>query len=74
MVCGVLKYLVLMIADHFLQQTAANVQHIKDIEEKVRSLAGVLTPSVCDEDGEEKARREAFRRFVPQHNESSSYC
>ena len=72
--CGVPKYLVLLIADHFLQQTAADVQHIKDIEEGVQSFAGVLTPSVCDENDEEKARGEALRRFVPQHSETSSHC
>ena len=74
MMCVVLNYLVSLTADRFLQQTTANEQQIGDIEERVRSLAGVLTPSVCDEDREEKARREALRRFVPQHNKKPSHC
>ena len=70
MMCGVLKYPNLLTTDRFLQQTAANAQQIRDIEERVESLAGVLTPPVSDEDNEEKARREALRRFVPQHSET----
>ena len=69
-----LKYLALLTADRFTQQTTANEQQIKDIEERVQSLAGVLTSPICDQDSEEKARREALRRFVPQHNAILSHC
>ena len=71
--CGVLKYPAILTTDSFLQQTTANAQQIKDIEERVQSLAGVLTPPFCDEDSEEKARREVLRRFVPRHNETPSH-
>ena len=67
------RYPVLLTADRFLQQTAANVQQIREIEERVQSLAGVLASSICEEDSEEMARREALRRFVPQYSESPSY-
>ena len=48
------------------------MQKIRDIEERVQSLAGVLGSPICDEDNE-KARGEALRRFVPQHSETSSH-
>ena len=70
---GVLNYPDILTADRFLQQTAANAQQIRDIEKRVESLAGVLTPPVSDEDNDEKARREALRRFVPQHSETPSH-
>ena len=62
------RYTALLTADRFLQQTAVNAQQIRDIEERVQSLAGVLVSPICDEDSEEKVRREALRRFVPQHS------
>ena len=65
MMCDALKCPVLSAADRFLQQTAANAQQIRDIEERVQSLAGVLTSPICDGDSEEKARREALHGFVP---------
>ena len=68
-----LRYSALLTADRFPQQTAANTQRIREIEERVESLAGVLASPICDEDSEEKARREALRRFVPQHNETPSH-
>ena len=40
----------------------------------VQSLAGVLASPICDEDSEEKARREALRGFVPQYDEIQSHC
>ena len=69
MMCDALKRPALSAADRFLQQTAANAQQIRDIEERVQSLAGVLASPICDEDSEEKARREALQRFVPHHND-----
>ena len=70
---GALKYPALLTADRFLQQTTANAQQIRDIEERVQSLSGVLASPICDEDSEEKGRREALRRFVFQHSETSSH-
>ena len=72
--CGVLRYSALLTADRFLQQTTANAQQIRDIEERVQSLSGVLASPICDEDNEGEARREALRRFVPQHREIPSHC
>jgi hypothetical protein len=57
-------------ADRFLQQTTANAEQIKDIEERVQSLSEVLASPVGDQDSEEKARREALRRFVPPLQET----
>ena len=51
-------------ADCFLQQTAANAEQIRDIEERVQSLAEVLAPPISDQDTGEKARRETLRKFV----------
>ena len=68
-----LGYPALSTADRFLQQTTANAQQIRDIEERVQSLAGVLASPIYDEDSEEKARRETLRRFVPQHSETPSH-
>ena len=64
-------YLILLTADRFLQQTAANGDQIRDIEERVQSLCGVLAYPVGDQDGEEKARREVLRRFVSPPSESA---
>lgn len=46
------------------QQTAANVEQMKEIEERIESLADVLASPVGDQDSGEKARREALRKFV----------
>ena len=59
------RHLVLLIADRSLQQTAANVDQIREIEERIQSLGGILTYPVGDQDSGEKARREALRMFVP---------
>ena len=72
MMYSALKYPALLIAHCFLQQTAANAQQIGDIEARVESLAEVLASPVCDDGIEENARREALRKFVPQHNKISS--
>ena len=69
-----LKYLAIMTTDSFLQQTIANTQQIRDVEGRVRSLARFLTSPVGDQNSEEKARREALRRFVLQHSEIPSHC
>jgi hypothetical protein len=47
-----------------LQQTTANAEQIRDIEEKVQSLSEVLAPPVGDQDNEEKARRNALGKSV----------
>ena len=47
-----------------MQQTTANVDQIRDIENRVQSLSEVLTSSEGEQDKEEKARRKALRRFV----------
>ena len=46
-----------------MQQTAANAEQMRDIEERVRSLSEVLASPVGDQDSEEKARREVLRKF-----------
>ena len=74
MMYSTLKYPALLTAHCFLQQTAANAQQIGDIEARVESLAEMLASSVCDEDSEERARREVLRRFVPQHSKIPSDC
>jgi hypothetical protein len=61
-------------ADRFPQQTAANTEQIRDIEERIQSLAEVLASPMNDQDSEEKARRKALRKFVPLRSEMSSYC
>lgn len=53
-----------MFAKRLLQTTTANIDQIREIERRVRSLDGVLTRPVGDQDSEEKARREALREFV----------
>ena len=74
MMYSTLRYPALLTAHCFLQQTAANAQQIGDIEERAESLAEVLASPVCDDDIEENARREALRKFVPQHSKISSDC
>ena len=56
-----------MIADRFLQQTTANADKIRDIEERIQSLGEVLTYPLSDQDSEEKARREALGRSALSH-------
>ena len=58
------EYLPILIADPFLQQTTANTKQIKDIEERVESLRGVLTAPASDQDNEERAQRDVLRQFV----------
>lgn len=58
------EYLPILIADRFLQQTTANTKQIKDIEERVESLRGVLTAPASDQDNEERTRRDVLRQFV----------
>ena len=59
-------HFIVLTADRFPQQTAANVDQIRDIEERIRSLGGILTCLVGGQDNGEKARREALRRYVPR--------
>ena len=59
------QHLIPLIVDQVSQQTIANADQIREIEQRVRSLCGVLTYPVGDKDHEEKVRREALRRFVP---------
>ena len=53
------------IADCFPKQTTVNADQIKDIEERVRSLGEVLASPVGERDVEERARREALKRYAP---------
>ena len=46
------------------QQTIANVNQIKGVEERIESLSDVLTSPVGEQDVEEKARREVLRKYV----------
>ena len=50
-------------ADCILQQTFANAEQIKDIEDRIESLSKILTYPVVDQDTGEKART-ALRKFV----------
>ena len=59
-----LQVSVLLTADRFLQQTAANAEQIREIEERVQSLADVFASPVNDQDSGEKARRETLRKYV----------
>lgn len=61
-------------ADRFLQQSTANAEQIRDIEERVQSLAEVLASPVGDQDSEEKARREALRKFALYPSKVPSSC
>lgn len=47
-----------------LQRTADNAGAVKDIDQRVRSLAGLLAAPVGEDDYAEKARRMELRRFV----------
>ena len=58
-----------MTADNSLQQTTANAEQIRDIEERAKSLAGVLAPPVSNQDSEEKVRREVLRKSVFHYSE-----
>ena len=51
-------------ADCILQQTIANVKQIKDIEDRIEPLSGILASPVGDQDTDEKARRTTLRKFV----------
>jgi len=48
----------------FQQQTAANAEQMREIEERIQSLAEVLGSPVDGRDSEEKARRGALRELV----------
>ena len=61
-------------ADRFLilhllpfQQTVDNVDGVKEIKRRVRSLSGVLASPVSEDDYAEKVRRVELRRFVLSH-------
>jgi len=47
---------------------------MKEIEDRIHSLADVLTLPVDGQDNAEKARRKALRKFVLLHNETLTYC
>jgi hypothetical protein len=53
-----------LIADCSLQQTNANEDEMKKVEQRIQSLGGILTYPIGDKDREEKMRREALMRFV----------
>ena len=63
-----------MTTDNFPQQTTANAEQIRDIEERIQSFAEVLASPVSDQDSEEKARKKALRKLVPRRNEMLSDC
>lgn len=46
------------------QQTTANLDQIGEVEEMIQSFGAVLGHSVCNQDGEEKARSEVLGRFA----------
>ena len=50
--------------DRSIQQTTANADLIRGVEERIQSLCGILAYPVDDQDREEKARREILRKFV----------
>lgn len=64
---------VLLTADRFLQQTAANAEQIREIEERLQSLADVFASPVNDQDSGEKARRETLRKYVLFNEASVHY-
>jgi len=43
---------------------------MKDIEDRIQSLADVLAFPVGDQDNAEKARRKALRKYVLLHSET----
>ena len=45
---------------------------MRDIEERVQSLAETLGSPVSDQDSAEKARRETLRRFVHSNGDAGS--
>ena len=47
------------------QQTSDNAEMVKDIEQRVQSLSGVLAAPVSEDDHAEKWRRMELRRYVP---------
>ena len=61
----ILQHFALYILDRFLQQTVANADQVKDIDERIQSLGEILTCNIGDQDSKEKARREVLRRYVP---------
>ena len=58
------NHLVMSAADRFLQQTVANAESIRDVEERVQSLSRALTSPISDRDDEETMRRETLRKSV----------
>ena len=46
------------------QQTSDNMESVKEIEQRVQSLSGVLTSPVSEDDYAEKVRRVELRRYV----------
>ena len=50
---------------HFpLQRAADNAEAVKDIEQRLHSLSGLLTSPASEDDYVEKARRMELQRFV----------
>ena len=59
-----------------MQQKISNTDQMREVEGRIQSLTGILTYPVGEHDGEEKARREVFRRFIPpfrKHRHVSNY-
>ena len=67
------QYILLLITDCFIQQTSANADQIIELEERVRSMGGILAYPVGDKDSEEKTRREALRRYVLPYRKTLAY-
>ena len=61
---GFAQHLTMFAADRSIQQTTANADQIREVEERIQSLCGILRHPVDDQDSEEKARREILRKFV----------
>ena len=49
---------------NLLQQTSDNAEGVKEIEQRVQSLSGVLAHPISEDDYAERARRTELRRFV----------
>ena len=62
--CGFAQHLTMFTTDRSIQQTTANADLIRGVEERIQSLCGILAYPVDDQDREEKARREILRKFV----------
>lgn len=68
------QHLLQSIADGFSQQTAANKDQIREVEERIQSLGEILAYPIGEQDSDEKARRESLKRFVlPPRKDTLGY-